>query len=110
MHLSTFTTDTTGQLNVLRHDGNTLSVDGTQVGVFKQTNEVSLRGLLKGHYGGRLETQVSLKVLGDFTHKTLERQFADEKLSALLVTADLTESDSTRPVPVRLLHSTGGRG
>ena len=45
--LGTFTTDAAGQLDVLRHDGDTLGVDGAQVGVLEETNQVSLTGLLK---------------------------------------------------------------
>ena len=108
--LSALATDAAGKLDVLWHDGNTLGVDGAQVGVFEKTNEVSLGGFLQGHHGGGLEAQVSFEVLGDLTHKSLEGQLADEELSALLVTTDLTESDGTRPVPVGLLHSTSGRG
>lgn len=36
--LSTFATDSASQLYVLWHDGDTLSVDGTQVGVLEETN------------------------------------------------------------------------
>ena len=103
--LSTFATDTPGQLDVLWHDGDTLGVNGTQVGVLKQTHQVSLAGLLQSHDGRALEAEVSLEVLSDFSHQTLEGQFADEKLSALLVTTDLTESDGAGPVSVGLLHS-----
>ena len=38
IRLSTFTTDTSGQLNVLGHDGDTFSVDGAQVGIFEKTD------------------------------------------------------------------------
>ena len=108
--LGTLTTDTPGQLDVLGHDGDTLGVDSAQVGVFKKTNQVSLRGFLESHDGGRLETQVSLEVLGDLTDKTLEGQLADQELSGLLVTTDLTESDGTGPITMGLLDSTGGGG
>ena len=108
--LSTFATDTTGQLDVLWHDGDTLGVDSAQVGVFEETNEVSLGSFLQGHDGGRLEAEISLEILSDLTDEPLERKLADEKLGALLVTTDLTKSDGTRPVPVGLLHSTGSRG
>ena len=37
-----------------------------------------------------------------------EGQLADEELSGLLVSPDLTESHSAGPVSVRLLHSSGG--
>ena len=38
--LSSFTTDSSRQLDVFRHDGHSLGVDGTQVCVFKQPNKV----------------------------------------------------------------------
>ena len=53
-------------------DGNSLGVDGTQVGVLEQGNEISLNGLLESTDGGRLEAEVRLEVLGDFTDQTLE--------------------------------------
>ena len=86
--------------------GNTLGVDGSQVSVLEQGNEVSLGGLLKSHDGGGLEAQVGLRscaldhetrcvtpvaetnleVLGDLTNETLEGQLADQELGRLLVT------------------------
>ena len=106
--LSPLATDSPGQLDVLGHDGDTLGMDGAQVGVLKQTNKVSLRCLLKGLHCRSLESQVGLEVLGDLTDQTLEWQFADEKLSGFLVSPDLTKSDSSWSVPVWLLHSAGG--
>ena len=108
--LSPLTTDSAGQLDVLGHDGHTLGMDGTQVGVLKQTNQVSLRGLLEGHDSAGLETQVGLEVLGNLPDQTLEGQLADEELSGLLVPPDLTEGHSTGAVPVGLLDTTGGGG
>ena len=46
-HLSSLSSDSPGQLDVLWHNGNTLGVNGAQVGVLKQTNEVGLTSLLK---------------------------------------------------------------
>ena len=109
-YLSTLTTDTAGKLDVLWHDGDTLGVDGAQVGVLEKTNEVSLASLLEGHDSGALETKVSLEVLGDLTDETLEGQLTDKKLSGLLVSSDLTESNSSWPVSVGLLDTSGGRG
>ena len=109
-NLSTLSTDAAGQLDVLGHDGDTLGVDGAQVGVLEQTDQVGLAGLLKSHDGGALEAQVSLEVLGDFTHQTLEGELADQKLGRLLVPTDLTKSDGSGPVTVGLLHTSGGRG
>ena len=109
-NLSTFTTDAASKLDVLWHDGDTLGVDGAQVGVFEEADQVSLGGFLKGHDSRGLEAEVSLEVLGDFTDQALERQLADEELSALLVTTDLTESYGTGPVPVGFLDTSCGRG
>ena len=106
--LGTLPTDAAGELDVLRHDGDSLGVDSAQVGVFKKTNQVRLRSLLESHDRGRLEPQVGLEVLGDLADKTLERQLPDEELSALLVAPDLTESDGARSVTMGLLHTSGG--
>ena len=103
--LGALTTDAAGELNVLGHDRHTLGVDGAQVGVLEEANKVSLRGLLECRDGRRLETEVGLEVLGDLTDKALEWQLADEELGRLLVTTDLTESDGTWPVSVRLLDA-----
>ena len=103
--LGTLSADTAGQLDVLGHDGDTLGVDGAQVGVLEETHQVSLAGLLQSHDGGALEAQVGLEVLGDLADQTLEGQLADQQLGALLVTTDLTESHGTGPVPVGLLDS-----
>jgi len=90
-----------------RTDGDTLGVDGAKVGVFEERDEVSLNGLLESTDGRALEAEVRLEVLSDLTNKTLERQLADEELGRLLVATDLTESDGTRLVSVRLLDTTG---
>ena len=108
--LGTLATDSTGQLDVLGHDGHTLGVDGAQVGVLEESDEVCLAGLLEGHDGGGLEAQVSLEVLGDLPHQTLEWELADEQLGGFLVPPDLTESDGSGPVPVGLLDTSGGGG
>lgn len=108
--LSALSANTTGQLDVLGHDGHPLGVDGAQVGVLEQADQVSLASLLQGHHGGTLEAQVGLEVLGNFSHQALEGQFADQQLSGLLVTTDLSQSHGAGPVTVRLLHAAGGRG
>ena len=93
--LTTLTTEAAGKLDVLALDGDTLGVDGAEVGVLEEGDEVSLNGLLERTDGGALEAEVGLEVLGDLTDKTLERQLADEELGRLLVATDLTESDGT---------------
>lgn len=108
--LSALAPQATCQGNIARLDRDTLGVDGSQVGVLEQRDEVGLSRLLQSHDGARLETQVGLEVLGDFTHKTLEGELADQELRRLLVTTDLTKSNGTRAVTVRLLHTSRGGG
>ena len=108
-YLSTLATDAAGKLDVLGHDGDTLGVDGAQVGVLKQSDQVSLAGLLQCHHGAALEAQVRLEVLSNLADQTLERQLADQQLGALLVAANLTQGHRAGPVAVRLLDSAGGR-
>ena len=60
--------------------------------------------------GGFLWVRWVLEVLGDLTNQTLEGELADEKLSRLLVATNLTESDGTGLVAVRLLGATGRGG
>ena len=86
-NLSTFSTDSSGQLDILGHDGHSLGVDGAQVGVLEQADEVSLGRLLQGHHGRALEPQVGLEVLGDLPDQALEGQLADQQLGRLLVPA-----------------------
>jgi len=104
-NLRTLTTEATSQLDVLRLDGDTLGVDGAQVGILEEGHEVGLDGLLESTDGGRLEAEIGLEVLCDFTDETLERKLADEELSRLLVTTNLTESDSSWLVSVGLLDT-----
>ena len=104
--LRAFSADATGELYVLRHDGYSLGVDRTEICVLEKTNQVGFACFLQGHHSGALEAELSLEILGDLTDKSLEWKLADEKLSGLLVTTDLTKSDSTRSVSVWLLDTT----
>jgi len=103
-------------------------MDSAQVGVLEQGDEIRLDRLLEGTDGRRLEAQIRLEVLGDLTnlcaellasrnqsrqrarvaYQALERKLADEQLRRLLVATDLTQSDGTRLVAVRLLDTSGG--
>lgn len=85
-------------------------MDGAQVGVLEEGDEVGLDGLLESADGRRLEAEVRLEVLGDLTDETLEGELADEELGRLLVATDLTESDGTGLITVRLLDTAGRRG
>ena len=85
-------------------------MDGAQVGVLEETNQVGLGGLLQSKDGGTLEAEVGLEVLGDLADEALEGELADEELGGLLVLADLTESHGAGAVAVGLLDAAGGGG
>jgi histone H3 len=93
--LRALTAETTSELDVLGLDGDTLGVDGAEVGVLKERDEVGFDGLLESADGRRLEAEVALEVLGDLADEALEGELADQELGGLLVTTDLTESDGT---------------
>ena len=79
-------TDAEGKLNVFRHDGDTLGVNGEQGGVLKEANKVGLRSLLKSEDSRSLEMKVTLEILGDLTDETLEEELPYEEVRGLLVT------------------------
>ena len=79
-------------------DGDTLGVDGGQVGVLEERDEVGLGSLLERHDGRRLEAEVGLEVLGNLANETLEGELADEELGRLLVATDLAEGDRSGAV------------
>ena len=121
---------------ILNIHGNTFGVDGSQVGILEERDEVGFSGFLKSHDGGRLEAQVglqrqsakknktkhmsdiskkgkfrktaaNLEVLSNLTNETLEGEFPDEQLRGLLVATNFTESDGTGPETMGLLDTTG---
>ena len=108
MHLATFSTNSTSELHVTRHNGNTTSVNGAKVSIFKEANEVSFAGFLESSYSRALETEISLVFLSNFTNETLEGELTDKKFSALLILSDFTKSDGTGTETMRLLDTTGG--
>ena len=100
--LRSLSSDSSGQLDVFGHDGNSPGVDGAQVGVLKQPYKVGLHCFLETQYSCRLEPQVCLEVLGDLSHQPLERQFLNEECCTLLEVANVTECCCARPVSVWL--------
>lgn len=108
--LVALTAKAAGKLDVLGLDGDTLGVDGAEVGVLEERDKVGLNGLLESTDSRGLEAKVTLEVLGDFANQALEGKLADQELGGLLVAANLTKSDGTRLIAVRLLDTAGGRG
>ena len=62
--LGALATDAAGELDVLGHDGHALGVDGTQVGVLEESDEVRLGSLLKRQHGVALEAEIGLRIVG----------------------------------------------
>jgi hypothetical protein len=71
--LSTLATDASSKLDVLWHDSDSLGVNCAQVAVLEQANQVGFRSLLQSHHSACLKAEISLEVLSNFSHKTLER-------------------------------------
>ena len=83
--LSSLSTDPPGQLDVPGHDGDPLGVDGAQVGVLEEPDEVGLTGLLESHHSRALEAEVGLEILGDLSDEALEGQLEKKhKMECLL--------------------------
>lgn len=60
---------------------------------------------LQSSDGCGLEAKVSFEVLSDLPDESLEGKLPDEKLSRLLVAADLAQGHGAGPEAVRLLHT-----
>ena len=72
-----FTTDPPGQLDIFGHDGYPLGVYGTQVGILKQSNQVSFSCFLKCHY--RLTLEPDIAVFPSW-RQIIQNNFSDQSL------------------------------
>ncbi|GAB2284454.1 hypothetical protein Dimus_018905 [Dionaea muscipula] len=108
--LSPLSSNPPSKLDILRHNRNPLSMNGTQVCILKDTNKVSLGGLLEGGDSGALEPEIGFEVLSDLPHQPLEREFPDQELRALLVLPDLPQRHRPWAEPVGFLHTAGRWG
>ena len=105
--LSALATNATRQLHVLGHDRDALGVNGAQVRVLKEADQVRLGRLLERRDGRRLEAQVGLEVLRNLAHEALERQLADQQLRRLLVATNLAQRNRARAETMRFLSTAG---
>jgi hypothetical protein len=110
-------TDLADESDVQRLDGDALGVDGIEIGVLKEHDEVLLSSLLEGHEGVGLEADVRLEVLSNLADEARKREARDEQVGRPLVPANLTERVGAGLGPVGLLHmllgvpgGTGGKG
>ena len=58
------TADSPGEVHVFLHDCHALGVDGAEVGVLEETDEVRLGSLLKRQHGVALEAEIGLRIVG----------------------------------------------
>ena len=107
--LSSLASDASGQLDVFGHDGDSLGVNGTQISIFEETNQVCLARFLKCSDSGALKSEISLKILSYFANKTLERSLADEQLGALLIATNLAQRNRAWSETVCLHNAVGRR-
>ncbi|KAI5432213.1 hypothetical protein KIW84_036095 [Lathyrus oleraceus] len=84
-------------------------MNGAKVSIFKQTNQISFSCFLKCRNGTALESEICFEILSDFSNQSLERELPDEKLGALLILPDLSQSNCSWTESVWLLHSSGRR-
>ena len=83
-------------------------MDGCQVGVLKQANQVGLSGLLQGQDGTALKAQVRLEVLGNLTNQALEGQLPAGRLTGSAVDSLVWLADSRRTwVSTEKVHQAG---
>ena len=74
------TTEPSCELHVLWHDGHTLGMDGAEVGILEEPNEVSLGSLLECTQGIGLEPEVTLETLGNLSDEPLEGELPDQEV------------------------------
>ena len=63
-------------------------MDGTEVVIFKEANDVCFRGFLQAGDGSELESEVHLEVLNYFSEEALKWEFSDQKGRTLLIVSD----------------------
>ena len=105
-----FTSDSSSELDVFGHDGNSSSMDGTEIGIFEETDEVSFGGFLESEDGGTLESEFVFEFSGDFSNESLEGEFSDQEIGALLIFSDFSEGDGSGSESVGFLDTSGSGG
>ena len=93
-------TNSSRQLNILWHNCNTLSVNSTQVGVFKQPAQVCFGGLLQGQHGICLPSIFLSKERSlNFLYKSCKRQAPYQQIGIFLVKSNLFQGSFSRTIP-----------
>ena len=82
-------------------------MNGTEIGVLKESNKVSLRSLLKGKDSRSLESDITLGLRSNLSNKSLEWEFSNEEFGRFLISSDLSGSNGTRSESMGFLNSSG---
>ena len=85
-------------------------MDCAKVGVFEESDKVGFSCFLKGQDSRALESEFSFVFMSDFPDKSLEWEFSDQKVSALLVFSDFSEGNCSGSETMWFLHASGGWG
>jgi hypothetical protein len=73
----------------------------------KRANQIGLTRVLQSTNSCALEAQICFEVLRNFSHQTLEGEFASQKFGGLLIASISPERRNTRPGSMRFLHPSG---
>lgn len=95
--------DSSCQLDVSLHDGDSLRMYGAQIGVVEQMHQKRLGGFLQGQQGVRLPPQFLTDAdgqhgRGNVADKTRERRLAYQQIPGSLVPANLLQCQRARVV------------
>jgi len=82
-------------------------MNGAEIGVFEESDQVSLGGFLESQNGRRLESGLGSNFVGDILNESLEGKFSDQKFGGFLELFDFSGGDGSRSEFVRLLDSSG---
>ena len=105
-----FSSDSSGKLDVLGHDCDSSCMDGAKVSVLEQSDQVGLSCLLQGKYSRALKSQFAFEITGDVSHQSLEGEFSNKQISGFLIFPDFSQGNCSWPESVGLLHSSGCGG
>ena len=91
--LTSFSSDSLSELNVSDHDGHSLRMDGTKIGVFKETHHVGFCCFLKGKHCLALESEITLVLHCNLSHESLEGKLSNKEIGGLLELSNFSKSN-----------------
>lgn len=84
------------QIQVVRLEGDTFAMPTTGISIYEYPNQVGFRSLVESCKGDGLEAEISLEILGDLPHQTIEGLLGDQVNCALLILPDLLQGSFPR--------------